>query len=72
MLAQLLDKLADNKFRGKAEQAYLKFFGVESLDGNFLIVYLLKNNSYLNKKLSSSFKHLIPRLHIMLGILTDF
>ena len=62
MLAQLLDKLADPKFKDKAEQLYLKFLTVDSIDGTFLISYLVKSSSFLNKKLAASSKHIVPRL----------
>lgn len=67
-----MDKLPDSKFSPKVEAAYLRFFDVEALDGAFLIGFLLKNNSFLNKKLATSFKHQIPRLRIMNSIVTDF
>lgn len=72
MMANLLDRLADNKYRQKVEQVYLKFFTVDSLDGLFLANFLFKSNSYLNKKLATSFKHSIPRLNILLYLISNF
>ena len=65
MLTQLLDKLADARFKPKAEETYMRFFDVETIDGVFLISFLMKGSSFLNKKLASSFKHAIPRLQII-------
>jgi hypothetical protein len=72
MLIQLLDRLADPKFAAKAEHCFFDLLQVESQDGNFLLSFLLKNSSYINKNMSSSFKHLVPRLTIINTILTDF
>ena len=71
MLSTLLEKLADTKFRSKTEAAYLKFFGVEGLDGPYLINYLFKKNSFVNKNASSSFNHIVPRLQICLNVLEN-
>ena len=57
MLTQLLDKLPDPKFSPKVEAAYLSFLEIEAMEGAFLISFLLKNSSFLNKKLATSFKH---------------
>lgn len=65
MLTNLLDKLADNKYRSKIETVYLKCFNVDQIEGIFLVNFLFKPSSYLNKKLATSFKHAIPRLNIV-------
>ena len=62
MLVQLLDRLADPKFSQKAEQCFFQLFQVEQYDGNFLIGFLLKNSSFVNKNMATSFKHAVPRL----------
>lgn len=45
---------------------------VESYDANFLLSFLLKSQSYVNKNLATSFKHAVPRLSILNSILSDF
>jgi len=57
MLIQLLDRLADSKFSQKAEACYLHLFDIEQMDGIFLISFILKSTSYINKNMATSFKH---------------
>lgn len=72
MLIQLLDKLADPKFSKKAETCFLQLFTVEQYDGAYLITFLLKDSTYVNKNLATSFKHSVPRLLILNTILSEF
>jgi len=72
MLVQLLDRLADPKFAAKAEQCYFELFKVEQYDGQFLLGFLLKSSSYVNKNMATSVKHIVPRLQMLLGIVDKF
>jgi len=72
MLVQLLDRLADPKFAAKAEQCYFELFKVEQYDGQFLLGFLLKSSSYVNKNMSTSVKHIVPRLQMLLTIVDKF
>jgi hypothetical protein len=72
MLIQLLDRLADTKFASKAESCFYSLLKSDQYDGTFLVNFLLKNSSYVNKNLSTSFKHQIPRLLILNTLITEF
>jgi hypothetical protein len=72
LLISLLDRLADPKFASKAEHSYFQLLNVEQIDGNFLIGFLLKATSYLNKNNATNFKHQIPRLSILNTLVNDF
>ena len=72
MLVQLLDRLADPKFTSKAEQCFFELFKVEQYDGQFLLAFLLKTSSYVNKNMSTSVKHMVPRLQILNTIIEKF
>ena len=50
----------------------MKLFKVEQIDCLFLLNFLFKRTSFLNKKFESSFKHIVPRFTIVLTILNDF
>lgn len=71
-MISLLDRLADPKFASKAEHSFYELMTVEQIDGNFLIGFLLKATSYLNKNNATNFKHQIPRLSILNTILQEF
>jgi hypothetical protein len=62
MLIQLLDRLTDPKFSGKAEHCFFQLFTVEQYDGAFLLNFLFKPTSYINKNNAGNFRHIIPRL----------
>ncbi len=72
MLIQLLDRLSDPKYAAKAEQGFFQLFTVEQFDGTFLLSFLFKPSSYLNKSNQTNFRHLIPRLTLINTFLTDF
>ena len=72
MLIQLLDRLADPKFSAKAEHCYFDLFPVEQYDGMFLLSFLLKTSSYVNKNMATSVKHMVPRLQILNTIIEKF
>jgi len=64
-LANLLDKLADSKASTKAVAAYKRMFKVKQLDCAFLLAFLFKPSSFVNKNGQASHKHLVPRLGIV-------
>jgi hypothetical protein len=72
MLILLADKFADAKFSKRAETCFLSLFEVEQFDGIYLVQFLLKDSTFLNKSMSTSFKHVVPRLGIINSILTEF
>lgn len=72
MLIHLLDRLADPKFSKRAETCFLQLFHVEQFDGTYLISFILKESSYINKNMATSFKHAVPRLQIINTILAEF
>jgi hypothetical protein len=72
MLIHLLDKLADPKFSKRAEACFLSLFNVEQYDGNYLIQFIMKDSTYINKNMAASFKHAVPRLQIINCILAEF
>ena len=47
-------------------------FHVDQYDGNFLVNFLFKQSSYINKNNANNFRHIIPRLSLINTILADF
>ena len=72
MLIQLLDKFTDPKFQTKAEHCFLEFFQVDQIDGTFLVNFLFKTSSYINKNNATNFRHIIPRLTLVNTMLTEY
>jgi len=72
MLVQLLDKLADPKFRQRVEAAYFKLLNVPQFDFNYLVGFLCRTSSFLSKKVAISNKHVVPRLQMVNRILEEF
>ncbi len=72
VLISLLDRLADPKFASKTEHCFFQLLNVEQIEGNFLIGFLLKPTSYVNKNNAVNFKHQIPRLTIINQLISEF
>lgn len=71
-LMNFLERLADLKTFPKVNESYTRLFKVQQLDCAYLIAFLLKPQSFINKKSLQSHKHLTPRFTIILGFLKAF
>jgi hypothetical protein len=71
-MMNLLEKLADAKTCPKMQKVYLKFLDLPQMETVYLLLFLFKPQSFMNKKSMTSHKHLTPRLEIILMFLKSF
>lgn len=69
MMAYVLDKFADNRYKEPAMNTWLKIIDSPIFDFNHLVNFMFKPTSYLNRNNRTSYKHNLPRTEVMNKIL---